>query len=51
MGKPEDIIAVVQEGEVDAVAMADIPHYARATVDIRAVARRAGISVRSYEPM
>lgn len=52
MGKPEDIIAVVQEGEADAVAMADILHYARATVgDIRAVARRAGISVRSYEPM
>ena len=31
MGKPEDLIDVVQQGEADAVAMADILHYHRAT--------------------
>lgn len=50
MGKPEDLIEVVQKGEADAVAMADILHYNRATVgDIRRTARAAGIEVRSYE--
>lgn len=50
MGKPEDLIDVVKLGEADAVAMADILHYRRATVgDIRQVAQAAGIGVRIYE--
>ena len=50
MGKPEDLIDAVQQGEVDAIAMADILHYNRATVsDIRRVAQAAGIEVRNYE--
>jgi cyclase len=50
MGMPEDLIDAVQQGEADAVAMADILHYNRATVgDIRHVAQAAGIEVRSYE--
>jgi cyclase len=50
MGKPQDLIDVVQQGEADAVAMADILHYNRATVhDIRRAAQAAGIEVRSYE--
>lgn len=51
MGKPEDLIDAVQKGEADAVAMADILHYRRASVgEIRSVAQAAGIEVRSYEP-
>lgn len=50
MGKAEDLVDVVQQGEVDAVAMADILHYNRATVgDIRRVAQAVGIDVRNYE--
>lgn len=50
MGKPEDLIDVVQKGEADAVAMADILHYNRATIhDIRHAARTAGLDVRNYE--
>jgi len=50
MGKPEDLIEVVQVGGADAVAMADILHYGRATVgDIRHVARAANIEVRRCE--
>lgn len=50
MGKPEDLIDAAQQGEVDAVAIADILHYRRATVsDIRHVAQTAGIEVRGYE--
>jgi cyclase len=50
MGKPEDLIDAVQQGQADAVAMADILHYHRATVgDIRRVAQSAGIEVRNYE--
>jgi len=50
MGKSEDLIDVVQLGGADAVAMADILHYHRATVDdIRRVAQAAGIEVRRYE--
>lgn len=49
MGKPEDLIAVVSDGGADAVAMADILHYQRATIDdIRTSARNAGLSVRNY---
>lgn len=50
MGKPEDLVDAVMQGEADAVAMADILHYRRATVgDIRSVAHTAGIDVRAYE--
>ena len=50
MGKPEDLVDVVKDGNADAVAMADILHYRRATVnEIRGVARAAGIDVRDFE--
>lgn len=49
MGRPEDLVDAVREGEVDAVAMADILHYNRATIaDMRRVARAAGIETRDY---
>jgi cyclase len=47
MGKPEDIVAAVHDGKADAVSMADILHYNRATLaDIRNAAGIAGIDVR-----
>ena len=50
MGKPEDMIDAVLEGKADAVAMADILHYDRATLgDIRSAAITAGIEVRDFE--
>ena len=50
MGKPEDLIDAVQRGGADAVAMADILHYGRATIgDIRNAATAGGIEVRAYE--
>jgi cyclase len=50
MGKPEDMIEVVKQGGADAVAMADILHYGRATIaDIRRAAQAANIEVRKYE--
>lgn len=50
MGKPEDLIDVVQHGQADAVAMADILHYGRSTVgDIRQAAKITGIEVRDFE--
>jgi cyclase len=49
MGEPGDVVGVVTEGGADAVAMADILHYKRATIgDIREVALRAGLNVRNY---
>ena len=49
MGSPKDIVGVVQSGKADAVAMADILHFRRATIaDIRATARGAGIHVRKF---
>jgi cyclase len=40
----------VLEGKADAIAMADILHYDRATLnDIRSVAITAGIEVRDFE--
>ena len=49
MGKPEHLIDAVQRGEADAIAMADILHYCRATIaDIRRTARGAGIHVRKF---
>lgn len=50
MGKPHDLVDLIQGAAADAVAMADILHYQRATVaDIRRVARAAAIDVRSYD--
>ena len=50
MGLPADLLPVLSEGSADAVAMADILHYKRATVgEIRAVALEAGWGVRRYE--
>lgn len=47
MGKPEDIIPVVATGGADAIAMADILHYQRATISmVRDTARLAGFAVR-----
>lgn len=49
MGKTGDLIDVVQQGGVDAVAMADVLHYGRAGIrDLRACARQAGLGVRRY---
>lgn len=49
MGKTEHLREVVQRGQADAVAMADILHYGRATVaDIRRAAHVAGIPVRKF---
>jgi imidazole glycerol-phosphate synthase subunit HisF len=50
MGKPEDFLKVVGDGDADAVAMADILHYRRNNIgDIRAMAEAAGLGVRHYE--
>ena len=50
MGRPKDAIDAVNNGGVDAIAMADILHYGRATIgDVRNVCRTAGLKVRSYE--
>ena len=50
MGRPEDAIDAVISGGADAVAMADILHYERATInDVRNECRSAGVQVRSYE--
>jgi cyclase len=49
MGTPQDLVDVVLQGEADAVAMADILHYRRATIgDIRRAAQGAGLKVRTY---
>lgn len=48
MGVVDDVATVVREGAADAVAMADMLHYGRATVgEIRSAARAAGIRVRT----
>jgi cyclase len=48
MGRVEHVASAVVEGAADAVAMADILHYGRASVaDIRAAARAAGLNVRN----
>lgn len=50
MGKPEDILAVTQDGGADAVAMADVLHYRRHEIgEIRLHAQRHGLNVRQYE--
>ncbi len=49
MGTPEHMVDVVKTGRADAVAMADMLHYRRATIgEIRAAARNAGLHVRKY---
>jgi cyclase len=50
MGKPADVLDAVRNGSADAVAMADILHYGRATIgDIRSAAAAGGVEVRAYE--
>jgi len=50
MGKFEDINEVVQMGKADAVAVANILHYNKATIeDFRNTAKAAGIELRSYD--
>ena len=47
MGKVEDLIAVVQDGLADAVAMADVLHYRRISLkEIRDTANEAALQVR-----
>lgn len=49
MGQIEDLSIVVREGGADAIAMADILHYGRATVqEVRRFALQTGINVRKY---
>lgn len=49
MGATGHLLDVVRRGNADAVAMADILHYRRATFsDIRSAAHAAGIAVRSF---
>ena len=50
MGKPEDLVETVFKGKPDALAMADILHYKRATFDdIRKIAISNDINVRKFE--
>lgn len=50
MGIPNDLLAAVNEGGANAVAMADILHYKRATIgNIRNIAKNAGLGVRRYD--
>lgn len=50
MGSVAHLVEVVRIGHADAVAMADIIHYGRTTIEeIRRFARGAGVKVRSYE--
>lgn len=50
MGKAGDAVEVVEKGSADAVAMADILHYRRASVaDIRSAAKVAGFDVRNHD--
>ncbi|MEQ8314075.1 MAG: imidazole glycerol phosphate synthase cyclase subunit [Gammaproteobacteria bacterium] len=49
MGRPEDIVPAVCQGHADAVAIADLLHYKRATIgEVREVAKREGFTVRTY---
>ena len=49
MGTMDHLLEVVQNGQADAVAMADLLHYGRATLaDMRRAARAAGIPVRRF---
>ena len=49
MGKPEDLVEAVKNGEADAVSMADILHYDRINFkDIRKVAIKNNINTRKF---
>lgn len=49
MGSTEHMVDVVKRGKADAVAMADILHYRRASLqEVRASAIAAGLSVRTF---
>lgn len=48
MGNTQHLVAAVQDGKADAVAMADILHYKRMDMPaIRSAAKQAGLSVRA----
>ena len=50
MGEAKDVITVVEDGGADAVAMADVLHYNRASIgEIRRTAQSAGLILRKYE--
>jgi len=50
MGTADHAVQVIKDGHADAVAMADILHYGRASIsDIRTAARAAGVKVRNFE--
>ena len=50
MGRLKDAIDAVNKGGADAIAMADILHYERASIgDVRNACKSAGLQVRSYE--
>lgn len=49
MGKKEDLLEIVNEGGADAVAMADILHYSRESIqNLRFFAKENGLGVRTY---
>ena len=50
MGKLEHFVSVVQKGKADAVAMADVLHYKRVSIDdLQEAARGAAIDIRSRD--
>jgi cyclase len=50
MGKLSDAVDAIEKGEANAVAMADILHYGKATFsEVREELKANGISVRNYE--
>ncbi len=50
MGSLSDVLHAVNQGGVDAVAMADILHYKRANLsEIRIFSKESGLSVRPYD--
>jgi cyclase len=50
MGRPQDLLDLVEQAQPDAVAMADVLHYRRSDLlQIRALARQTGLDVRRYD--
>ena len=48
-GSPDDVLKAVQDGKADGVALADMLHYERYSVDeVRASLQKGGISVRNW---
>jgi cyclase len=48
MGKPEDLLELVDQAAVDGIAMADILHYKRSDIiTVRSIAKDAGLEVRN----